>query len=89
MGLEDFTDKDRVSGTDENAEAAATAATAGAQDAAADTREGFMDRAKELLSDENVEKLAEKIKSVAPDSVDEMVDKLADKAQKANDRFEP
>lgn len=41
-------------------------------------------KAKEFLTDEKIDTIAEKVKSVAPDSVDKHVDTLADKAKDAN-----
>jgi hypothetical protein len=46
---------------------------------------GFVDKAKDFLTDDNIDDLAEKIKSVAPDSVDSKVEALAEKAKDAND----
>ncbi|MBD8077929.1 hypothetical protein [Cellulosimicrobium arenosum] len=47
---------------------------------------GLVDKAKDLASDERIDQVAGAIKGVAPDSVDEQVDALADKAKQANDR---
>jgi len=44
-----------------------------------------IDKAKEFMTDERIDEVAGKIKSVAPDSVDQHVDTLAEKAKKAND----
>ncbi len=86
MGLEDFIDKakDALAGATDKVQAEAATATANAQDVTS----GIVDKAKELLTDENVAKVAEKIKEFTPDSVDSIVDKVADKAQELNDRFE-
>ncbi|MFC7877769.1 hypothetical protein [Isoptericola sp. NPDC057391] len=46
---------------------------------------GLVDKAKEALTDERIDQVADTIKSVAPDSVDKHVDTLADKAKQAND----
>ncbi len=42
-------------------------------------------KAKEFLTDENIDQVAGAIKGVAPDSVDKHVDTLAEKAKQAND----
>ena len=101
MGLEDFIDKakDFITGADDKVEAeagqaadqaagAAADAQDAAQGAAQDAGGGLMDKAKEFLSDANIENLAEKVKGFTPDSVDGLVDKAADKAEELNDRFE-
>lgn len=41
-------------------------------------------KAKEFLTDERIDEVADKIKKVAPDSVDKHVDTLAEKAKDAN-----
>jgi hypothetical protein len=41
-----------------------------------------VERAKKLLTDENVDAAAEKLKDIAPDQVDGAIDGLADKAKK-------
>jgi hypothetical protein len=46
---------------------------------------GLVDKAKGFLTDDKIDEVAEKIKGVAPDSVDAHVDSLAEKAKKAND----
>ncbi len=46
---------------------------------------GLVGKAKEFLTDDRIDDVAEKIKSVAPDSVDKHVDTLAEKAKEAND----
>jgi hypothetical protein len=46
---------------------------------------GLVDKAKGFLTDDKIDEVAEKIKSVAPDSVDAHVDTLAEKAKEAND----
>lgn len=46
---------------------------------------GLLDKAKEFLTDDRIDDVAEKIKGIAPDSVDGHVDALAEKAKKAND----
>lgn len=46
---------------------------------------GLVDKAKGFLTDEKIDEVAEKIKAVAPDSVDGHVDSLAEKAKEAND----
>ena len=54
---------------------------------AQDSKGGLGDlvgKAKEFLTDDKIDTLAEKIKSVAPDSVDQHVDTLAEKAKDAN-----
>jgi hypothetical protein len=43
-------------------------------------------KAKEFLTDENIDQVAGAIKGVAPDSVDKHVDTLAEKAKEANDK---
>lgn len=43
-------------------------------------------KAKEFLTDENIDQVAGAIKGVAPDSVDKHVDTLAEKAKQANDQ---
>lgn len=45
----------------------------------------LLGKAKELMTDERIDEVAGKIKSVAPDSVDRHVDTLAERAKKAND----
>ncbi|MGX1574793.1 hypothetical protein [Cellulosimicrobium funkei] len=45
----------------------------------------LLGKAKEFMTDERIDEVAGKIKSVAPDSVDRHVDTLAEKAKKAND----
>ena len=45
----------------------------------------LLGKAKEFMTDERIDEVAGKIKSVAPDSVDQHVDTLAEKAKKAND----
>ncbi|MFD4991869.1 hypothetical protein ACFWH7_12260 [Cellulosimicrobium cellulans] len=45
----------------------------------------LLGKAKEFLTDDRIDDVAEKIKSVAPDSVDQHVDTLAEKAKEAND----
>jgi len=45
----------------------------------------LLGKAKEFLTDERIDDVAEKIKAVAPDSVDQQVDTLAAKAKEAND----
>ena len=45
---------------------------------------GLVGKAKDFLTDEKIDTIAEKIKSVAPDSVDHHVDTLAEKAKDAN-----
>lgn len=42
-------------------------------------------KAKDFLTDDKIDAVVEKIKSVAPDSIDGHVDSLADKAKQAND----
>ena len=42
-------------------------------------------KAKELLTDDNIETVAEKAKSIAPDSVEKHIDTLAEKAKGLND----
>lgn len=42
-------------------------------------------KAKEFLTDERIDQVAGAIKGVAPDSVDQHVDALAEKAKQAND----
>lgn len=42
-------------------------------------------KAKEFLTDDNIDAVADKIKSVTPDSIDGHVDTLAAKAKEAND----
>ena len=54
---------------------------------AADSKGGLGDlagKAKEFLTDDKIDALAEKVKSVAPDSVDKHVEALAEKAKDAN-----
>ncbi|WP_265522840.1 hypothetical protein [Oerskovia flava] len=46
---------------------------------------GMLGKAKDFLTDDRIDDIAEKIKSVAPDSVDEHVDTLAEKAKEHND----
>lgn len=41
-------------------------------------------KAKGFLTDENIDTAAEKIKSVAPDSIDSAVDTVAEQAKKLN-----
>jgi hypothetical protein len=41
-------------------------------------------KAKEHLTDENIDAIAEKVTAVAPDSVDKAVATLAEKAKQAN-----
>ncbi len=56
--------------------------------AAGEAKEGLgslLGKAKEFLTDDKIDDVAEKIKSVAPDSVDGHVDALAEKAKEAND----
>jgi len=43
-------------------------------------------KAKEFLTDERIDQVADAIKGVAPDSVDQHVDALAEKAKDANDQ---
>ena len=45
---------------------------------------GLVGKAKDFLTDEKIDTIAEKVKSVAPDSVDAHVDTLAEKAKDAN-----
>jgi len=42
-------------------------------------------KAKEFLTDDRIDEIADKIKDVAPDSVDKHVDTLAEQAKKIND----
>lgn len=42
-------------------------------------------KAKDFLTDDKIDAVADKIKSVTPDSIDEKVDALAEKAKQAND----
>lgn len=54
---------------------------------AEDSKGGLGDlagKAKEFLTDDKIDAIAEKVKSVAPDSVDKHVDALAEKAKDAN-----
>lgn len=44
----------------------------------------FVGKAKDFLTDEKIDTVAEKIKAVAPDSVDKHIDTLAEKAKDAN-----
>lgn len=46
---------------------------------------GLVDKAKGFLTDDKIDEVAEKIKGIAPDSVDGHVDTLAEKAKEAND----
>ncbi|MET4222938.1 hypothetical protein ACWFNS_08785 [Oerskovia enterophila] len=46
---------------------------------------GLLDKAKEFLTDDRIDDVAEKIKGIAPDSVDGHVDTLAAKAKEVND----
>ncbi|KRC35718.1 MULTISPECIES: hypothetical protein [Oerskovia] len=46
---------------------------------------GLLDKAKEFLTDDRIDDVAEKIKGIAPDSVDGHVDTLAEKAKEVND----
>ncbi|GII98994.1 hypothetical protein CLV28_1635 [Sediminihabitans luteus] len=46
---------------------------------------GLADKAKGLMSDEQVDQVAEQIKDKAPDQVDGGVDALAEQAKKIND----
>ena len=46
---------------------------------------GLVDKAKGFLTDDKIDEVAEKIKGIAPDSVDVHVDTLAEKAKEAND----
>jgi len=55
-----------------------------AKDAVGGT-EGLLAKAKDLGTDENIDKVAEGIKQHVPDQVDEVVDNLAEKAKQAND----
>lgn len=41
-------------------------------------------KAKEYLTDDNIDAVVDKIKAVAPDSIDKHVDALAEKAKEAN-----
>ncbi|NLF04814.1 MAG: hypothetical protein GX593_07450 [Actinomycetales bacterium] len=47
--------------------------------------DGLLDKAKDLATDENIDKVAEGIKQHTPDQIDTVVDSLADKAKQAND----
>ena len=46
--------------------------------------EGLLEKAKDLATDENIDKVAEGIKQHVPDQIDAVVDSLADKAKQAN-----
>ena len=48
--------------------------------------DGLIGKAKELLTDERIEQIAEKVKERTPDNVDQYVDKAADKAKEHNDK---
>lgn len=82
---------DRASDAQADADAAKEAAGKINEQASADADEarhglaGLVDKAKEYLSDDKVDELAEKIKGLTPDSVDQYVDKAADQAKKYND----
>ncbi|MGC5166373.1 hypothetical protein [Luteimicrobium sp. DT211] len=46
---------------------------------------GLVDKAKELATDDKIDGTAEKLKGLAPDSVDGYVDKAAEQAKRLND----
>ncbi|GAA1736938.1 hypothetical protein GCM10009809_35180 [Isoptericola hypogeus] len=46
---------------------------------------GLFDKAKKLATDENIDKVAEQVKKVAPEKYDGHVDKAAEEAKKRND----
>ncbi|MBD7949833.1 MULTISPECIES: hypothetical protein [Oerskovia] len=58
---------------------------AAAADQAKEGLGGLVDKAKGFLTDDKIDEVAEKIKGIAPDSVDVHVDTLAEKAKEAND----
>lgn len=43
------------------------------------------DKAKSLASDQNIDAVVDKVKSVAPDSFDDKIDAVANKAKDLND----
>ncbi len=46
--------------------------------------EGLAEKAKDVVTDERIEAVAEKVKSIAPDSIDAKIDSVADKAKELN-----
>ena len=46
---------------------------------------GLLGKAKGFLTDERIDTLADKLKDIAPDSLDAKIDALAEKAKDAND----
>ena len=89
MGLDDLVNKakDLLGQGEEKAKDAADNAAAGnAEAAAADANQsaGLIDKAKELLTDERIDQVAEAIKSKTPDNVDSIVDQVATKGKEFN-----
>lgn len=90
MGLDEMVNKakDLLGAGADKAEEAATAAEAGntgaAKTAAAES-EGLIGKAKEFLSDERIDGIANAIKDKTPDSIDGVVDQVAGKAKVMND----
>lgn len=51
--------------------------------------DGLVDKAKEFLTDERIDDLADKAQGVAPDSIDPHIETIADKAKEFNDPDQP
>ena len=89
MGLDDLVNKAKDllgQGEDKAQDAADNAAAGNTEAAAADANQsaGLIDKAKELLTDERIDQVAEAIKSKTPDNVDAIVDQVAAKGKEFN-----
>jgi hypothetical protein len=51
--------------------------------------DGLVDKAKEFLTDERIDQVADKAQEIAPDSVDPHIERFADKAKEYNDPDQP
>ncbi|MDR0482533.1 MAG: hypothetical protein LBH13_05165 [Cellulomonadaceae bacterium] len=54
-------------------------------DSVEEKAEGLIDKAKSMVSDEDIDKVADKVTDVTPDKVDPFVEKAAEAAKKLND----
>lgn len=83
MGIEDIINKakDAILGGADDAAAAGDKAV----DAAGNTTDDLIAKAKSLVSDEQIDQIADAAKGVAPDSIDGHIDTIADHAKKLND----